>query len=490
MNAVIYARYSCENQREESIEGQIRECTAFAERVGITIVGTYIDRAKSARTTEKRLNFQKMIKDSEKGCFDCVLVWKFDRFARDRLDSVLFKHILKNHGVKVKSVTEHISEGSEGIILESVLEGMAEYYSVELAEKISRGMTDNVINGKFNGGVVTYGYYIDSDKRFQIEPSEADVVIRIFKEYDFGMTMKHIALKLNSEGVRQKNGSKFSAQTIGKILHNRRYIGEYKFRDEINLNAIPPIIPKDLFDSVQKRMKTNHDASAKYKAPDEYILTTKIFCGKCGRVMVGESGTSANQKIYRYYKCAGAKRFKDCDKKPVKKEFIEDIVIAQISKRLMDDKFISELIDAVMESLAQENTVIPMMKNQYAGVEKSINNLLNAIEQGIITLSTKQRLQDLENQKSELYAQICKEELAKPTLTRGDIQEWFNYLRSLNFNKKEHRIKLVDCFLNAVFVYDDKLVFSFNYKEDLKTVTFDEVSNLDFCSDLSSNLSP
>lgn len=140
MNAVIYARYSCDNQREESIEGQFRECRAFAERNNYTPIDTYIDRAMSAKT-DNRPEFQKMIKDSAKGQFNAIIVWKLDRFARNRYDSAHYKAMLRKNGVKVVSATEAISEGAEGIILESVLEGYAEYYSAELSEKVIRGMT-------------------------------------------------------------------------------------------------------------------------------------------------------------------------------------------------------------------------------------------------------------------------------------------------------------------------------------------------------------
>ena len=150
MTAVIYARYSSDNQREESIEGQIRECTAYAEKNGITVVKHYIDRAFSAKT-DNRPEFQQMIKDSGKKLFDVVLVWKFDRFARNRFDSANYKMILKKNGVHLISVMEPIAEGSQGILVETLLEGMAEYYSAELSEKVIRGQTENALKGKCTG---------------------------------------------------------------------------------------------------------------------------------------------------------------------------------------------------------------------------------------------------------------------------------------------------------------------------------------------------
>ena len=164
MKAVIYARYSSDNQREESIEGQLRECKEYADKNGITILCSYIDRALSAKT-DNRPEFQKMVQDSAKGLFDTVLVWKLDRFARNRYDSAHYKAVLRRNGVKVVSATENISDGPEGIILESMLEGMAEYYSAELAQKINRGLTENALKGKNNGGGIPLGYQLTDDQQ-------------------------------------------------------------------------------------------------------------------------------------------------------------------------------------------------------------------------------------------------------------------------------------------------------------------------------------
>lgn len=212
MKAVIYARYSSDNQREESIEGQLRECTAYCQKNEITVVRTYIDRALSAKT-DNRPDFQRMIKDSAKGLFDVVLVWKLDRFARNRYDSARYKAQLKKYGVKVLSATENISEGPEGIILESLLEGMAEYYSAELAEKVIRGHTENALKCKYNGGTPTFGYTIDSDRHYQIDPRTAPVVLEMFTRYDNGATMKEIRDYLNDTGVTTVRG-KQSTSTL------------------------------------------------------------------------------------------------------------------------------------------------------------------------------------------------------------------------------------------------------------------------------------
>lgn len=242
MKAVIYARYSSDNQREESIEGQIRECTAFAEKNGITILRHYIDRAFSAKT-DNRPEFQNMIKDSGKRLFDMVIVWKLDRFSWNRYDSARYKTTLKKNGVKVVSATEVISEGAEGIILESVLEGYAEYYSADLSEKVIRGMADNALRCKYNGGTLPIGYTIDSEQHFQIDPLTAPFVLETFKRYDKGWTIHSIREWLNEQGLRNTCGQKMSYNSVGHLLHNRRYIGEYSYRDKVIPDGIPAIVP-------------------------------------------------------------------------------------------------------------------------------------------------------------------------------------------------------------------------------------------------------
>ena len=205
MNGVIYARYSSDNQREESIEGQLRECKEYAARNEITIIRTYIDRAFSAKT-DNRPQFQQMIHDSNSHLFDTVLVWKLDRFSRNRYDSAYYKRILKNNKVHIISVTEPISSTPEGIMLESLLEGMAEYYSAELAEKVARGLKENALKAKFNGGPVPLGYRIDENQHYQIDPVMAPIVQEAFRRYADGEGMKALCEELNRRGIRTGRG--------------------------------------------------------------------------------------------------------------------------------------------------------------------------------------------------------------------------------------------------------------------------------------------
>lgn len=489
MTAVIYARYSSDNQREESIEGQLRECKAFAEKNDIQIVGTYIDRAFSART-DNRPDFQKMIKDSASKKFELIIVWKLDRFARDRYDSAHYKAALRKNGVKVISATEKISEGSEGILMEAVLEGMAEYYSAELSEKVVRGLTENAYKCKFNGGTLPLGYTIDSEQHFQIDPLVAPAVLEAFKRYAEGTSMTEIAQEMNAKGLRSAFGGKIGVDMVTRMLKNRRYIGEFKYRDIVHPRGIPPIIPDELFERVQRRMASNKKAPAKHKAEDEYLLTTKLRCGKCECFMVGESGTSKTSTVYRYYKCVGVKKHSGCDKKTVKKDWIEDFVVKQIEKVLFDDILLEKIADTIMEIQGKENTVLPMLRKQYADIQRGIDNLLNAIQQGIVTPSTKQRLEDLEKQKSDISVQIIKEEMSKPLLTKDQILFWFHRFRKYNTRRLDHKRRLIDSFINTIYLYDDKMVITFNYKDDSETVSLSEIENSDLSSDLTASALP
>ena len=490
MIGVIYARYSSDNQREESIDGQLRECKAFAEKNDIQIIDTYIDRALSAKT-DNRPDFQRMIKDSAKGKFEVVLVWKLDRFARNRYDSAHYKTILRKNGVKVVSATESISRGAEGILLESMLEGMAEYYSAELSEKIKRGQKENALKCKYNGGALPIGYTVDENHFYQIDPVTAPVVADAFKHYAEGATMQEITDEMNLRGIRTNRGGKVTINSVTRMLHNRKYIGEYQYADVVYPNGIPAIVSVELFERVQERMAQIKKAPAKHKAEDEYLLTTKLYCGKCGCFMVGESGTShMKDRVHRYYKCVRVKRHKGCDKKTVKKEWIENIVISEIKKIIDNDSLLEQIADSALEALSAENNALPLLRKQYMQVQKSIDNLINAMEQGIITASTKERMEALEQQKSEFSVQILREEAAKPTLTKKEILFWFHRFRKLDTRKLEHRRRLIDSFINAVFLYDDRIAFAFNYKDGTRTITLEELENSALGSDLTALAAP
>ena len=475
MRAVIYARYSSSAQREESIEGQVKEVTAFAERNGYTIIGTYADRAISG-TTDNRPQFQKMIKDSKRKMFDVIIVWKLDRFARNRYDSAQYKHQLKKYGVKVISATENISQGSEGILLESVLEGMAEYFSEDLKEKVNRGLKVNAEKCIWNGGVLPIGYTLDEDRHLLPNPDTAPYVLEAFKMYDENHTVTEIIDYLKSKGITTNKGTAINYGTIQRMLQNRRYIGEYSFQDVVIPNGFTAIIPQDLFDRVQTRLAKNRKAPARAKATENYLLTTKLFCGHCGTAMHGESGKARNGSIHRYYKChAVKKKLNDCKKKSVKKDWIEDLVITETRAMLMDDTAIGDIVSSLMRLQDEESSDLPIYEKELRETNTAIDNIVSAIMAGLASKALQTKLTELEERKEELNTLIAQEKLEKPKMSADYMTYWLHRFRNLDINKEKHRQMLIDAFVNAVFVYDDKLLLTFNFQDGTRTITLSDV---------------
>ena len=494
MKAVIYSRYSDEKQNEQSIEGQLRECKEYAEKENITIVNTYIDRAISAKT-DNRPAFQQMIADSKKKLFDAVIVWKLDRFARNRTDSAIYRSILRKNNVKVISAKENISDGPEGIILEAIIEGMSEYYSAELAVKVVRGMTENALKAKFNGGSYTFGYIINENKHFQPDPLTAPVVVEVFQKYADGMTIQGIADYMKSKNILTTRGNAVNFNRVQHMLTNRRYLGEYKFKDTVIPNAFEPIVPQSLFDEVQKRLEKNRTGAAKYKAKQLYLLTDKLFCGKCEEKMVGECGHNKKGITYYYYKCVGTKRRK-CDKKAIRKQYIEDKVIHETMQMLHDEPIVNQIVDTLFEIQSERKTMLPLLEKQLAETEKSITNMLNAIQSGIFTESTKQRLEELEQSKKDTEIAILQEKITTPEFTKEQLKFWICKWRDIDTNDEKQRQKLIDVFVNAIFVYDGEAAIMFNRKDGEKRIRLDEVKTKraekseGSCSDTLVNVSP
>ena len=315
------------------------------------------------------------------------------------------------------------------------------------------------------------------------------MVLEAFQRYDNGDKMVEIVNFLNDKGVRNMLGGKMTHSSVNTMLKNRRYIGELSFRDIVVPDAIPVIVPKDLFDRVQKRLDKNKRAPACGKADEEYLLTTKLFCGKCGALMFGESGTSATGRTYYYYKCANVKRRKGCNKKTVQKDWLEDLVVRETMKLIQDEAVIDKIVQLVMDVQNQENTTIPLLEKQLREVNKKLDNLMKAIEDGLYTRTTKERLEALEIQKDELTAKIADEKLKKPSFNEDFIRFWLLKFRKFDISQKKQRKALIEIFVNAIFLYDDRMLITFNYKDGTQTVRFEDTLTADSAEGKSSDLS-
>ena len=262
------------------------------------------------------------------------------------------------------------------------------------------------------------------------------------------------------------------------MLKNRKYIGEYRYQDVVIPGGVPAIVPEHLFETVQYRLEKNKRAPAMAKADEDFLLTTKLFCGKCERLMVGESGTSRTGAKHYYYKCVGAKRKKDCDKKSVKKDWIERVVVILTIDRVLQDQEINRIADSIIAMQEREDGTIPALHKQLAETEKRIENMLNAIQMGVLTSSTKSRLESLEKQRDELNLSILSAQIQKPILTKQQILDWIGQFRYGDINSLDYRKRVIESFVNAVYVYEDKLVLTYNFKGGTQTISLADIEEV------------
>ena len=456
-DVVLYLRYSSDKQTEQSIEGQDRVCRDYCARNDMNVVGVYIDRALSAsKNTEKRDEFQRMIRDSERATWEAVVVYKLDRFARNRYDSATYKNKLKKNGVRVISATENISDNPEGIILESVLEGMAEFYSKELSQKVTRGMHETALKGNSCGGRIPLGYKIEN-KKFVIDPLTAPIVSEAFTRYAAGESIKSITDDFNARGYRTATGALFNKNSFKCMFRNQRYVGMYTYNDVRIRDGIPAIISEEVYATVQAKLKSNAQAPAKNKAKVDYLLSRKLICGHCGARMVGDSGTSKQGRMYYYYTCPDKKKAHTCDKKPLKKDLIERWV-AEDALALLTPERIVEIADIAIrqaELEASQNEVIPAAKAEIKDIERSIANLLKLVERGSDSESLFTRLGELEEQKKATLLRIQAEEDNLVKLDRSQIVWWLNQFVYGDI-EDEHFLRLViDMLVDSVTVWDE-----------------------------------
>ena len=465
MNAVIYARYSSHSQTEQSIEGQLKVCKEYAERKGYTIIDKYIDRATTG-TNDKRPQFQKMLRDSSKNQFQFILVYKLDRFARSVEDSVTFGIVLKRNNVELISATENIDNTPMGKMVKNFIHAMDAYYSDELSVKIRRGMDISASKGLSLGGNITLGYYIDEDKKFQIHRKDASIVTKIFQMYAGGKKMAEIIHYLNDNQIKTSNDTKFNQNSIRRILTNKRYIGHYTYRGTEAKGLIPPIISDLLFEDCQKILDKNKKAPARAKADVEYILTTKLFCGQCNSPMTGISGTGKARNTYYYYKCVNRHK-QECTKKTIRKEKIEDLVVAE-TKDVLTDKFIDAIARKIMAQIEKEmndDSNLKHWKRELKNTEKAIENLLIALEQGEIVDIIAERITQKKVELADLKRQIANESMKRPMYTVEQIKRFLRRFKSGDINDLTFRKSLVDTFINKVELLDEKMTIYYNVED-------------------------
>ena len=453
MKAIIYARYSAgRDQTVQSIEGQVRVCRKYIEDHGWALSEIYSDEHISGKT-DRRPAFQRMISDAEGHKFDVLVVYTSDRFSRDRYNSIIYKKKLRDLGVKIAYAAENIPEGPEGVLMESMMEAWAHYYSDELSRKVKRGMIESAQKCKSNGGRRTFGYRVGSDKLFSVDKDEAWAVEQVFEKAAAGESIKEIAAWLNSHGYKPTLGVQFRDSSLRRMLANRRYLGEYRFDDVVIEDGLPRIISDDLFKAVQERFERNRRIMA--KDPIKYALTGRATCGVCGGPLTGCAGTGKSGKTYYYYRCKSK-----CISN-VAKENLEALVLDHTVDFFSDPAELDHISEMLYYYLAQKNSLeakIRIPKKRKNALEKQKSNLVQLIaETG--NKSLVERLNEIE---AELEA--LEEELrpAWPELTKEQLALSF---KTLILNGQSDQ-RIIDALIKEVIVNNDHLLIVFNIQAD------------------------
>lgn len=410
--AVIYARYSSSKQREASISDQLRECHAYCEREGIKVVREYCDYALSGRSDD-RPEFQRMIANA--GESDFVVVYMLDRFSRDQYDAPIYKKQLKNKGVTVLSALEHIDQSPDGIIMEKLLEALAARESMITGIRAKRGMEGNAKKGLYNGDRC-FGYGVDESKHYVIDEEQAALVREAFARRLNREPVHAISKDFALRGVRTYSGKPCSPSMVWNMLKNERYTGVYKWGEVRIEGGMPSIIDRGTFDAVQKVRSRKQRIN---EAWEEYALSGKAICGKCGRNMVGVSAYNHQGKRYDYYRCG-----KKCGLKQVRKDMVEALIIAELRKMLaLNDAVL--IADAVEKHVngkdmqAERNNALERLRK----AKRGISNLVQSVEDGMPFAAVRERMEQLQEVES----------VAKKDLERIEAKSHFDRDRFIEF---------------------------------------------------------
>ena len=498
MNAVIYARFSSHSQREQSIEGQLRDCYEYAKRYEINVVGEYIDRAISGMTDD-RPGFQRMIADASKKQFQRVIVWKLDRFARNRYDSALYKHKLKQYGIRVISAMENVGEGDESILLEALLEASAEYYSLDLKKKIKRGQRETIAKGKYCGGPIPYGWKA-VDGKLLLDEKTAPHKRYFLEQYADGVPATEILDELYRRGVRDRNGGKPSYSTFVHSLTNPICVGKYTYKGEVIEGVAERLISDETFERILTRVKANSRAPATSKANAEYLLQGKVFCGHCGAHMIGECGRGKGGTTYYYYKCTTRKKRHACHKANEKKDFLEWYVVEQTLHYVLSPSRIRDIAKAVVAEYDKEfsGSKIEDYEKAIKQYERELNKLVDAIIDAPKSAHKRiyEKMEMIEQQKASMETELTKLRIASEIrFTEEEVRAWLKRFCTGDTHDPEFRRNIIDTFINCIYIYDDRIIIFYNIKGG-KQISYVDLANSinsyteGTCSDLKSNAPP
>ena len=479
---VIYARYSCDKQTENSILGQVRECNLFAKRNNINVINVYKDEAISGKTALKRPAFMRMIQDAALGKFQYVIVWKGDRFSRSRVDAAKYKSELRHMGVRVLSATEANVEGAEAVLMDGINEAFAEFYIVELAEKVCRGMTQNVIEGKWNGGKMPLGYKLDENRKIVIDEEKAPIIRETFNRYvSESITMSGLAKSFRKKGYTNLQGKFIPQPTVQKILKNEKYYGKYEFKGTVNMNVFPPLVSKEVFDAAQVKMAANEINKKRLTTKDPFLLANKIFCAYDGHRLFRDGGTSHSGKTYYYYVCPKNNEH-PFHQVRINKHQVEDIVFTEFFNKYWCTKEMHKIIeDKLLEKFQSEKQDVEPLKKSLDEINRKLKNVVNAIENGADVSILVDRMKELQKLKEEQERELEKAMIFSEKDLQESMKEFLRCYFDAHKQSNEIRRWIVDKFINKIYLSDTEIVIMFKYTDNPKSnyllVGYDTVHN-------------
>ena len=433
MRVAIYARVSSERQAEKelSIPAQLKALRKHALNLGWDVVAEFVDEAESARSAN-RPAFKNMIAAAKNKVkpFDCILVWKLSRFARNREDSVIYKSLLKRRKISVVSMNERVDESPAGSLLEGIIEVIDEFYSANLAQDTIRGMKENAARGFRNGGTPPFGYRCSLESHGNVTKSkltpderEAPIVRRAFDLAAHGQGAREIASSLNAEGLKTRYGKHFSATTINHMLRNEAYVGtivwnryskvsgarQRKSDDEIIRvpDCHTPLVDKDVFEAVQALLTSRRPSvTHSRRVYSRYLLSGLAHCAQCGSPAIGANGKSGQ---YLYYRCNRrlTKGAAVCNGPMINAKKLEAFVVDRIKENILTEENLRALVDLVNEELSLHKrraaAQLDSLSREAKSVEQRLANLYTALESGKVDIDDlAPRLKELRARQREI----------------------------------------------------------------------------------------
>lgn len=462
-DAVIYARYSSHNQREASLEQQISQCRQYAERNGYKIIQVYQDAAISGRTDD-RPAFKRMMHDARKELFGYIIAWKSNRIGRNMHQTLANMAKLSEYGVECLYVEEDFDDTAAGRFALRNMMNVNQFYSENMAEDITRGLMDNAQKCKVNNRL-PFGYKKGEDGKFAIDEPNAAIVRQVFERIRNGWTISDIKDDLNAKGVKTRDGNQWRYSSFDKMLQNEQYTGVYKYSGVRIEGGVPAIIEKAAFEEVQKILAQKKRARGKQRENADYLLTGKCFCGMCGSPMGALAGTSRNGTKHCYYACNARRYEHTCNKHHVPKDELERLVAESIKEELCREGLIDNIVANYekVQELAKEESKLNSLQADLDATNKSLDNIMKAIEAGLFNEVTKARMDELIETRRDIEDAMRLEKAATEIATPEEVRKWLERLRDGDVEKPEYMKELIRVFVKAVYVYDDKITIQYHY---------------------------